>query len=169
MTKHTCNDAFKTALADRAKYPLTQGQYKLTEAMETIRSWRDLVATVADRVRSGGRFDADESLGPCMPVERGSYLKSIPVRLARLIGHKIQPGIAALEGDGVSKADVQRMRARAEADAQILIEACEAARLKLNGGIQHEYRAMKTGSDSLLALLDGAAALAQLRPLTSRI
>ena len=91
-----------------------------------------------------------------MADERGTYLKSLPARLAERIGYDILPGIAALEGDGVPKAEVQRLVRRAETDAQRLIAECEALRLRLKGGIEHEYRAMRQNEGEWQRLLDNA-------------
>lgn len=153
----TCHDIFNAARAERAKYPLTEGQYKLDEAIRMIGRWHDLITTITERIRTGGKFGEAENLGPCMAHERGAYLKAIPSRLAELIGNKILPAIAALEGDGVPKAEVQRLLSRAETDAQRLKDDCEALRLRLKGGIKHEYDAMRRGEGALLGLLDAAA------------
>jgi hypothetical protein len=161
--KCTCYDAFNTGRAERAESPLKRGQFKLAEATNSIDRWRDLISTIAERLRTGGRFGANESLGPCMAYERGKYLKCIPELLAHLMGYKILPGIAALEGDGVPKAEVERLTRRAESDAQRLLADCEAARLRLMSGIGHEYVAMKRGESMLSALLDDATSLAELR------
>jgi hypothetical protein len=157
----TCHDIFNTARAERAKYPLTKGRYKLDEARRTIEDWQKVVVTVAERVRTGGKFGETESLGPCMANERGTYLKGLPDRLAKLVGHDILPATAALEGDGLPRAEVQRLLSRAETDAQRLIDDCEALRLNLKNGIKHEYDAMRRGESELLSLLDGIKALAQ--------
>lgn len=153
----TCHDIFTAAQAERTKYPLTAGKYKLEEARQTIDDLHTLVTTIADRVRAGVKFGQDENLGPCMAHERGAYLKSIPSRLADLIGNKILPAIAALEGDGVPKAEVERLLSHAETDAQRVLAECEALRLRLKGGIKHEYDAMRRGESELLGLLDAAA------------
>jgi hypothetical protein len=116
-----------------------------------------LVATIAERVRAGGKLGETENLGPCMAHERGAYLKGIPAQLAELIGHTILPAIAALEGDGVPKAEVQRLLSRAETDARRVLAECEAVRQTLKGGIQREYDAMRRGESELLGLLDAAA------------
>ncbi len=71
-------------------------------------------------------------------------------------------GHLAFEGDGVPKAEVQRLLRRAETDAQRLIAECEAARVRLKGGIEHEYRAMRQGESHVSGLLGDARALAQL-------
>ena len=164
MTKKSiCYDAFNAGRAARAESPLKRGQFKLTEATNSIDRWRDLISTIAERLRTGGRFGANESLGPCMAYERGKYLKCIPELLAHLMGYKILPGIAALEGDGVPKAEVQRLLRRAESDGQRLLADCEAERLRLKGAIKHEYDAMRDGESKLLALLDDARSLAKLR------
>lgn len=150
----TCHDIFKTARAERAKHPLAEGRYKLEEARREIEGLQTLVNTIAQRVRAGAPFGEAENLGPCMANERGTYLKGIPERLAGLMGSKILPGIAALEGDGVPKADVKRVLSRAENDAKRLLDDCEAARLRLKGGISREYDAMKRGDSMLLVLLN---------------
>jgi hypothetical protein len=97
-----------------------------------------------------------------MAYERGKYLKCIPELLAHLMGYKILPGIAALEGDGVPKAEVERLTRRAESDAQRLLADCEAARLRLKGGIKHEYEAMRDGESTISILLDEATTLSKL-------
>lgn len=158
----TCHDLFNAARAKRAKYPLTHGQYKLDEAVHRIDRWRDLIATITERIRTGGKFGQDENLGPCMAYERGTYLKGIPGQLAELLGYTILPAIAALEGDGVSKAEVQRLQSRAETDAQRLLADCEAVKGRLRGGIKQEYAAKRRGESELLRLL-GA-----IKPMTFR-
>lgn len=158
----TCQDIFNTAWAERAKHPLPSGRYKLDEAMHTIDRWRDLITLIAERVRTGGKFGESENLGPCMADERGTYLKSIPARLAELIGYTILPGIAALEGDGMPKAEVQRLLHRAKTDAQRLIDDCEAVRLHLKARIEREYNAMRQAQGELSSLLNDAEALAKI-------
>jgi hypothetical protein len=80
-------------------------------------------------------------------------MKSIPAQLADLIGNKILPGIAALEGDGVPQAEVQHRLSRAETDAQRVLAECESVRQTLKGGIQREYDAMRRGDSELMRLL----------------
>lgn len=153
----TCHDIFTAAQAERTKYPLNSGRYKLEEARRAINDLHTLVTTIADRVRARGKFGEAENLGPCMAHERGAYLKSIPSRLAELIGNKILPALAALEGDGVPKAEVERLLSHAKTDAQRMLAECEAVRQTLKGGIKHEYDAMRLGESELLGLLDAAA------------
>lgn len=164
----TCNDNFNTARAERAKYPLSEGRYKLRVAQDTINHWRELVTTITERVRTGGKFAQDENLGPCMAYERGTYLKGIPAQLAELLGYTILPGIAALERDGVPKAEVQRLLSRAESDAQRLQDECEAVRLRLTGRIKDEYDAMRRGESELLRLLDGTQTMLGCVPVCSK-
>lgn len=152
----TCHDIFDTAREKRKAHPLAAGRYKLEEAMHIIDRWCDLIATIAERVRRGGKFGETENLGPCMANERGTYLRSIPAQLAELLGYTILPAIAALESDDVPKVEVQRLLSRAEADAQRLIDDSEALRLRLKGGIKNEYEAMRRGESELLGVLDKA-------------
>jgi hypothetical protein len=161
-TPTNCREIFNTAQVQRAKYPLTKGQYKLDEAEQAINQLHKLVTTIAKRVRTGGKFGETENLGPCMATGRGTYLKGIPAQLAELLGYTILPAIAALGGDGVPKAEVQRMLIRAETDAQRLIDECEALRLRLKGGIKKEYDAMRQGESELSGLLNAVTRLAQL-------
>lgn len=149
----TCHDIFNTARAKRAAHPLTEGRFKLDEAQNRINQLQELVTSIADRVRAGSKFSETENLGPCMAIERGTYLKSIPAQLAELLGYTILPAIAALEGDGVPKAEAQRLLSRAETDAQRLIDDSEALRLSLKAGIKNEYEAMRRGESPLLVLL----------------
>jgi hypothetical protein len=165
MPSPTCHDVFNTARAERAKYPLAKGQCKLEEAERTIERWQQMLETIADRIRAGGKFGETENLGPCMAHERGTYLKQLPLHLAELVGYEILPGIAALEGDGVPKAEVQRLLHRAKTDAQRLLAEYETVRLRLQAGIGSEYRAMRQGESELQGLLSDARALTPLRPL----
>jgi hypothetical protein len=151
----TCHDVCETARGERAKYPLSAGRYKLEEAENRINQLHKVVTTIADRVCTGGKFGETENLGPCMATERGAYLKRIPAQLAELLGYTILPAIAALEGDGVPRAEVQRLLRHAETDAQGLLADCEAVRQRLKCGINHEYNAMRRGESELLRLLDG--------------
>ena len=155
----TCHDIFDTARERRKAHPLSSGGYKLREAEDRINQLHKLVTTIAERVRAGGKFGETENLGPCMATERGAYLKGIPAQLAELLGYTMLPAIAALEGDGVPKAEVQRLLSRAETDAQRLIEECEALRLSLKAGIKNEYDAMRRGESELLGLLGDVQAL----------
>jgi hypothetical protein len=160
-TPTTCHNIFDTAREKRKAHPLTAGQFKLDEAQNRISQLYKLVTTITERVRRGDKFGETENLGPCMACDRGTYLKSIPVQLAELLGYTILPAIAALEGDGVPKAEVQRLLSRAETDAQRLIDECEALRLSLKAGIKHEYEAMRRGESELLRLLDRVLGLAK--------
>lgn len=155
----TCHDIFNAARAKRAKLPLSEGRHKLREAQHTIERWQQMLATIAERLRAGGTFSETENLGPCMANERGTYLKSIPTHLAELLGKTILPAIAALEGDGVPKTEVQRLLRRAESDAQRLLAECEAVRLRLKAGIGSEYDAMKRGEGAISALMNTAIML----------
>ena len=159
----TCHEIVNAAREKRKAHPLPLGGYKLREAEDRINQLHKLITTIAERVRKGGKFSETENLGPCMATERGAYLKGIPAQLAELLGYTILPAIAALEGDGVPKAEVQRLLIRAETDAQRLINDCEALRLRLKAGIKHEYDAMRRGDSALLGLLDMAKALIQVK------
>ena len=152
----TCDDICNAARAERANHPLRSGRDKLEEARQEIAAWRELVLTVTARLRTGGNFRTDENLGPCMAQERGTYLKGLPARLARLIGYKILPGIAALSGDGVPPAEVECLLRRAETDAHHLIADCKSLQLRLKGGIGREYQAMRKGEGGLIRLLEVA-------------
>lgn len=87
----TCHDIFDTARAKRKAHPLPSGRLKLDEAANRINQLHKLVTTIAERVRTGGKFGETENLGPCMATERGAYLKGIPAQLAELLGTPSYP------------------------------------------------------------------------------
>jgi hypothetical protein len=96
-----------------------------------------------------------------MGDECEDYIQELPDRLANLVGYNILPAIAALAGDGVPKAEVQRLLRHAETDAKRLLAECEAVKSRLKAGIDREHDAMRRGESALLRLLDGIKALAQ--------
>ncbi len=158
-TPTTCHDIFNAARAERAKYPLTHGRYKLREAEHALGRWRATVETIAERTQGGSSFGEAENLGSCMSYERGAFLKELPKKVAELVGYHILPGIAALEGDGVKKAEVQGLLSRAETDAQRLLIACDVEQRRLEAGIQSEYRFMRHGSSPLTGLIMAAESI----------
>lgn len=168
MQTKTCHDAYDAGRALRAESPLKEGRYKLSEARSDIDCWLGLALTITERLRTGTGFESAESLGPCMSSERGSYLKSIPERLARLIAYKILPGIAALEGDGIAKTEVERLMNRAYSIVWQLIAECEAVRLHLKTSINREYNAMRRGESPLIRLLVDAMALTEVKQTAAR-
>ncbi len=158
----TCQDAFNRAKILRTNHPLKSGVYKMKETLLLLERIRATVAGIALREQNRMNYRPGESLGCCTADDRAKFLKDIPQYVAELLGYTILPTIAALGGDGVPKAEVQRMLIRAETDAQRLINDCEVLRLRLKGGIKHEYDAMRWGDSALLRLLD--AVLAQFEP-----
>lgn len=99
-----------------------------------------------------------------MAHKRATYLKTTPTQLAEIFDYNILPAIAALEADGVPKAEVQRLLHRAKTNAQRLLAECETVRLRLQAGIGSEYRAMRQGENHLYGLLSEARAIATLPP-----
>lgn len=84
-TSTTCHDIFNVARIKRAAHSLPSGRYKLSEAEHILNDWHRLITTIAARLHTGGKFGANEHLGPCVAHERGVYLKSIPIRLAEMV------------------------------------------------------------------------------------
>jgi hypothetical protein len=155
----TCRDTFNAARAQRAKYPLASGLYKLREAQRALGRWRATIETITERTRGGSGFGEAENLGSCMSYERGAFLTELPKKVAELVGYHILPGIAALGGDSVRKADVQKLLSRAETDAQRLLIACDVEQRRLEAGIQSEYRFMRHGSSPLTGLITAAESI----------
>ena len=159
-TKTTpCRAAFDASRASRRKHPLNAGCYKLEEAHRDLLRARKTVVSIADGITGRAKHKVGQSLGSCTTDDKAHFLKGLPKAIASSLGGTILPGIAALDGDGVSKATVQSLTTSAKRDVQALLEACDMVHSILKARIQREYDAMRHGGSYALDLLDRALAL----------
>ena len=159
-TKTTpCRAAFDASRASRNNHPLCSGRYKLEEAQRELQKMQKTVASIADGVSGRAKHRPGQMLGSCTTDDKATFLKGLPKAIASSLGGTILPGIAALDGDGVSKATVQSLTTSAKRDVQALLEACDMVHSILKARIQREYDAMRHGDSYALDLLDQALAL----------
>lgn len=162
-TKTTpCRAAFDASRALRNQHPLSSGRYKLEESHSDLLRMRKTVVSIADAVSGRTKHRSGQLLGCCTTDEKAYFLKRLPQTVARLLGGKILPGIAALDGDGVSQANVRDLTNSADRTARALLQECDTVHIVLSAGIQREYDAMRHGSSYALDLLDQALALTEL-------
>ena len=165
MLNTTCHDAFDAAQKRRTRYPLQSGRYKLGDAQNSISRMLDTTDAIADCLNRPSSYSTGQTLGHCCTTDdKAIWLKNVPTQIADMLGHNILPAIAALTGDGVTKAEAQRRLSRANLDARRLIADCEAVRLRLKAGIGREYSAMKQGQSHLRELLTRALTIAKSNP-----
>lgn len=159
--KLPCHDAFGAAKAERNKYPLKSGLYKLYDARRNISRMQESMCAIGDYLN--GRHDCSPGglLGPCCTTDdKAVWIKDLPKQVARNLGYDILPAIEALTGDGIAASDVKGELARARAEAERLLDDCETQHKRLKSNIDDEYRAMKSGYSDVYALLFEAKGIA---------
>jgi len=161
-SKLPCHDAFGAAKAERNKYPLKSGVYKLDEAQRAISRMYESMEAIGDYLNKPGNYRPGAPLGPCCTTDdKGVWIKGLPKQVAELLGYCILPAIAALKGDGIAETDVNGELASAKANAKQLLIDCETQHKRLKSGIQNEYRAMKSGYSDVYGLLFDAKGIAR--------
>lgn len=159
-----CRDEFHRGEADRRKYPLHRGEYKLKEAHYRLTHWRDTLSKVGDYQRKtpSQRKRANTNFGACMAEEAASWLKELPELIAFEFGYYIVPAVEALGGDEVPLGVVVHYVQRTRALAELIVTECDVARRELSAhGVAVEYRRMKLNDSSLAPLLDASIALVE--------
>ena len=108
------------------------------------------------------KFELRQTLGHCCTTDDKAYwVKSIPAKVAEILGYNILPTIAALTNDGFSKRDTNTAFDTAKQRAEALMEDCERQQTRLKGGISVEYDEMKTGYSEVHGLLVDADRIAE--------
>lgn len=161
VAKSPCQKAFDEGAADRLKYPLRSGGYKLNErrwkfgrCQETI----DAIDKLIVHQRSGSN-GPPLPLGSCTTDDAGWWLKRLPQQVAYDLAYDILPAIDALAKEGCPPHEVAAARREAEVEARALVADCEAAHALLKKGIAHEYRRMKAGNSTLRPLFERAISI----------
>lgn len=162
VAKSPCQKAFDDGAANRLKYPLRSGGYKLNERRwkfgrceETIEAIDKLI--VHQRRGSKGPV----YLGSCTTDDAASWLKRLPQQVAYDLAYDILPAIVALAEERWPPHKVAAARRKAEVEAKALVADCEAAHDQLKKGIRYEYRRMKAGGSTLRPLFERAISIGQ--------
>ena len=162
MSNKTCYDAFHAAREARRQFPLTQGVYKLREAVSVFREMRETINAIEDLICNRARYPAGSILGSCCTTaDKAYWMRSMPIYTAEVLGYVVFPAVEALVGDGHSHHDVRREINSAYRAVGPILQQCDAAHSRIKGRIDLEYRRMKEGRSALRPLLDLVEAIPQ--------
>lgn len=129
MAKMTTMETYEVAKKHRAKVaPLSQGRYKLSEAQRNLDR---IVATLERQGKAPPLHGAPlkPSLQPvCLDREFGRWAKSVPSIIAEIYGYFTLPAIKALEGDGLSPAEISSILAASQSEITTLLHHAEIVR-----------------------------------------
>ena len=162
MAKQTVKQAFQDAKNLRLKYPLDSGECKLRETQWRLSRMQETMYQIGEYLKNPSLFYKGQILGHCCTTEdKAFWIKSIPAKVAELLGYDILPAIAALTNDGLSKRDTDATIDIANGMAKTLLKDCERQEARLKGGISAEYDKMKTGYSEVHGLLVDADRIAE--------
>ena len=117
---------------------------------------------IGEYLKNPSHFYKGQTLGHCCTTEdKAFWIKSIPAKVAELLGYDILPAIAALTNDCLSKRDTYATLAIANGMAKALLKDCDQQEARLKAGISPEYDEMKTGFSEVHGLLVEADRIAE--------
>ncbi len=119
-----CREKFHEGQQERLNHPLPYGAYKMKEVGNRLESCLESLLEIINYKLSGQPMPT--CFRHCANSEVNSWLKDRPLDIAKSMGYDILPGIAALGGDGVTKGDVQRIKARYKTVISAIIVQCDA-------------------------------------------
>ena len=162
MAKQAVKKAFQDAQNRRLEHPLDSGAYKLREIRWRLSRMQETMYQIEEYLKNPSHFYKGQILGHCCTTDdKAVWIKSIPAKVAELLGYDILPAIAALTNDGLSKRDTDTAFDTAKQRAEALLEDCERQESRLKGGISAEYDMMKTGYSEVHGLLVEADRIAE--------
>ena len=162
MAKKTVKKAFQDAQNLRLEHPLDSGEYKLRQVRWWLSRMQETMYRIGEYIKNPSHFYKGQILGHCCTTDdKAVWIKSIPAKVADLLGYNILPAIAALTNNGLSKRDTNRTLDIANGMAKTLLEECERQQTRLKGGISVEYDEMKTGYSEVHGLLVDADRIAE--------
>jgi len=159
-----CRDEFHRGEADRRKYPLHRGEYKLKEAHRALTYWRETLCKAGDYQRKTPSQSArvNKCFGACTHEEAAWWLKKLPEQIAFKFGYAIVPAVEALGGDGVPSNIVADFVRKTRVLANMIGAECDLARTELfTRGVVVEYQRMKQNDSSLAPLLNASIQLVE--------
>ena len=163
MRQMTCHDTFAEAQLRRRSHPLKAGADKLREARHRLSRMMKTIDAIRDYLREPNSLMAGAALGSCcMTDDKAYWLKNLPKQMSAILGYDILPAVAVLTAEeNIAETDITAEQANVRARAKQLLMDCEAQRVRLKGGINREYAAIKSGRSELYDLLVDADRIAQ--------
>ena len=126
MAKKTVKKAFQDAQNLRPKHPINSGECKMRETRWRLSRMQNSMYQIGEYLKNPSHFYKGQTLGHCCTTEdKAFWIKSIPAKVAELLGYDILPAIAALTNDGLSKRDTDTAFDTAKQRAEALLEDCE--------------------------------------------
>lgn len=153
MTAHACRRAFEKGQHERRAYPLTRGEYKLRNVIDSLK--RDLAAidAIGDYLMDKKRYAGPVHLVRCTSDDMAIWLKDLPEATAHQFGHDVLPAIHALRGDGVPPLAADAAVRRFTGWIDVYIDECETQRARLKSGVAGEYASIRSGYSDLYGLI----------------
>ena len=162
MAKQTVKKAFQDAQNLRPKHPINSGECKMRETRWRLSRMQNSMYQIGEYLKNQSHFYKGQTLGHCCTTEdKAFWIKSIPAKVAELLGYDILPAIAALTNDCLSKRDTYATLAIANGMAKALLKDCDQQEARLKAGISPEYDEMKTGFSEVHGLLVEADRIAE--------
>ena len=153
-----CRAKYNEGLKDRIKHPLPYSIYKLRERVVL---W-DRYATTVNKIKDyKNGLTSPYMFDGCMPFETSIWLKWRPTEISYGMGYNIVPAIAALEGDGVDKDTIERIKEKFMPEIEDLIDDCDALYDVIKKNIYYEYDNFKKGYSELRDLHERAIDITQ--------
>ena len=94
-----------------------------------------------------------------MASEHKRWMKSVPNRIAQILGYDVLPAAMALEGDGVPRQVLNQKLPGLRWHIDYAVDECERVRLSIKPDIRIEYEAMRYGQSELLGLTQRALSI----------
>ena len=153
MTAHVCRRAFEKSQHERRAYPLTRGEYKLRNVIDSLS--KDLAAMneMREYLLNRKRYARPAHLLRCTSDDMAIWLKGLPEATAHQFGHDVLPAIHALRGDGVPPHEANAAVHQFERRIHVYVDQCEGQRIRLKSGIAGEYASVKNGYSDLYGLI----------------
>ncbi len=142
MTAKTCTEAYLAGKEFSQLHSRIQGAYKLTEILGRYTNYELEVRRIGRAVHDPStRWD----LVHCTFQDMDIWLRHILLWYAYDLSAKIIPSFRALTGDGMSKAEIDRLLPQVITRCETLLKVLENARLNVEGSIIQEYERMQHG------------------------
>jgi len=142
MRFRSCHQAFDEGRIFSQSYPRSRGDYKLAEVW---RNWQRCEAEVKRIARVVKNPSAKNELRHCTNTDKHSWLRDLPAWYAFDLSAYVVPSFAALSGDGMLQAEIDRHLPEVERLCRSSLGTLNQVHRALQAPIREEYRRMKLG------------------------